>query len=95
MLFLDDHPTTGGAWSSVSCTKPHSRARHRRCRETRVRFVRAGRGAARTPPSYAAALNPRSRSELPTTKTDENAIAAPAIIGLSSPAAASGRAATL
>ncbi|MGY3681874.1 hypothetical protein ACVWXU_005497 [Streptomyces sp. TE33382] len=41
------------------------------------------------------ALNPRSRSELPTTKTEEKAIAAPAIIGLSSPAAASGRAPTL
>jgi hypothetical protein len=37
----------------------------------------------------------RRRSELPTTKTEEKAIAAPAIIGLSRPAAASGRAATL
>ena len=37
----------------------------------------------------------RSRSELPTTSTDENAIAAPAIIGLSRPSAASGIAATL
>lgn len=37
----------------------------------------------------------RSRRELPTTKTEEKAIAAPAIIGLSRPAAASGRAATL
>ena len=37
----------------------------------------------------------RSRRLLVTTKTEENAIAAPAIIGLSRPAAASGRAATL
>ncbi|SCL18056.1 hypothetical protein GA0070624_1441 [Micromonospora rhizosphaerae] len=37
----------------------------------------------------------RSRRLLATTKTDEKAIAAPAIIGLSRPAAASGRAATL
>ena len=39
--------------------------------------------------------NPRSRRLLVTTKTELNAIAAPAIIGLSSPAAASGSAATL
>ena len=38
---------------------------------------------------------PRSRRLLETTNTDDSAIAAPAIIGLSSPAAASGRAATL
>ena len=38
---------------------------------------------------------PRSRRLLVTTKTELNAIAAPAIIGLSSPAAASGIAATL
>ena len=37
----------------------------------------------------------RSRRLLVTTNTDENAIAAPASIGFSSPAAASGRAATL
>lgn len=37
----------------------------------------------------------RSRRLLVTTKTDEKAIAAPAIIGFSSPAAASGSAATL
>ncbi len=37
----------------------------------------------------------RSRRLLPTTNTEEKAIAAPAIIGLSSPAAASGSAATL
>lgn len=42
-----------------------------------------------------AALKPRSRRLLPTTKTEEKAMAAPAIIGLSSPAAASGSAATL
>ncbi len=40
-------------------------------------------------------LKDRSRRLLLTTKTDENAIAAPAIIGLSMPSAASGRAATL
>lgn len=40
-------------------------------------------------------LNPRSRRLLLTTKTLENAIAAPAIMGLSNPMAASGRAATL
>lgn len=44
---------------------------------------------------YAAARNPRSRSELPTTNTEENAIAAPAIIGFSRPIAARGSAATL
>ena len=40
-------------------------------------------------------LNRRNRKLLLTTNTDENAIAAPASIGLSSPAAAKGRAATL
>ena len=44
------------------------------------------------PESYRKA---RSRRLLVTTNTDEKAIAAPAIIGLSSPAAASGIAATL
>jgi hypothetical protein len=39
--------------------------------------------------------NPRRRRLLLTTNTDENAMAAPAIIGLSRPSAASGRAATL
>ena len=42
-----------------------------------------------------AARNLRSRRLFATTNTEENAIAAPAIIGLSSPAAASGSAATL
>lgn len=42
-----------------------------------------------------AAENRRSRKLLVTTNTDENAIAAPASIGLSRPAAASGIAATL
>ena len=42
-----------------------------------------------------ALVNPLNRSELSTTKTDENAIAAPAIIGFSRPVAASGIAATL
>jgi hypothetical protein len=37
----------------------------------------------------------RRRRELETTKTEENAIAPPAISGFRSPAAASGRAATL
>ena len=41
------------------------------------------------------ARNPRSRRLLLTTNTDENAIAAPASIGFSIPAAAKGRAATL
>lgn len=40
-------------------------------------------------------LNSRKRRLLATTKTDEKAMAAPAIIGVSSPDAASGRAATL
>ena len=40
-------------------------------------------------------LKPRSRRLLVTTNTDEKAMAAPASIGLSRPAAASGRAATL
>jgi len=40
-------------------------------------------------------LKDRSRRLLVTTKTEEKAIAAPAIIGLSMPKAASGRAATL
>ena len=39
--------------------------------------------------------NVRSRRLFVTTNTDEKAIAAPAIIGFSSPAAASGSAATL
>ncbi len=42
-----------------------------------------------------AGWKPRRRRLLPTTKTEEKAMAAPAIIGLSRPAAASGRAATL
>lgn len=95
MVFLDDHPTTGRHPVVGAVHETALAGAARTVPGTRVRFVRAGRGTARTPPSYAAALNPRSRSELPTTKTDENAIAAPAIIGLSSPAAASGRAATL
>ncbi len=45
--------------------------------------------------THRAALKPRRRRELATTKTDEKAMAAPAIIGLSRPAAASGSAATL
>ncbi|CAM5430355.1 hypothetical protein SALBM311S_06998 [Streptomyces alboniger] len=51
------------------------------------------------PPSSVAhrsvGLKPRRRRLLPTTNTEENAIAAPAIIGLRSPEAARGRAATL
>ena len=43
----------------------------------------------------AVARNRRSRRLLVTTNTDENAIAAPAIIGVSRPDAASGIAATL
>ena len=43
----------------------------------------------------ASGLKPRSRRLLLTTNTEENAIAAPASIGLRSPAAASGSAATL
>lgn len=49
----------------------------------------------RVPGYPASARKRRSRRLLPTTKTDEQAIAAPAIIGLSRPAAASGSAATL
>ena len=52
-------------------------------------------GTGSAPWSPFRALNRRSRRLLLTTKTDENAIAAPAIIGLSNPAAASGIAATL
>ena len=47
------------------------------------------------PTQAAVALKLRRRREFETTKTDENAIAAPASIGLRSPAAASGIAATL
>ena len=43
----------------------------------------------------ASGAKPRSRRLLVTTNTELNAIAAPAIIGLSRPAAASGSAATL
>ena len=43
----------------------------------------------------ASGRNPRSRRLLLTTNTDENAIAAPATSGLSSPAMASGSAPTL
>ena len=46
-------------------------------------------------PVAAPAAKRRSRKLLDTTKTELNAIAAPAIMGLSSPAAASGIAATL
>ena len=45
--------------------------------------------------SRATPRNRRSRSEFVTTNTDENAIAPAAMIGLSSPSAASGIAATL
>lgn len=45
--------------------------------------------------SYVCGLNRRSRRLLLTTNADETAIAAPASIGLSSPAAASGSAAML
>ena len=47
------------------------------------------------PSRGAAGWKRRSRRLLLTTKTEENAIAAPAIIGLSRPSAASGSAATL
>ena len=47
------------------------------------------------PSSSASALNPRSRRLLVTTNTLDNAMAAPAIIGFSRPAAAIGIAATL
>jgi hypothetical protein len=57
------------------------------------------RGGVLPPPhrlsSQRAARKRRRRRLLLTTKTLENAIAAPAIMGLSSPAAARGRAATL
>ncbi|MGC0381029.1 hypothetical protein RKD33_001246 [Streptomyces sp. SAI-129] len=52
-------------------------------------------GPVRRPVGQSAALKLRRRRLLPTTKTEEKAMAAPAIIGLRSPAAASGRAATL
>src|SRR5690606_17927427 len=57
------------------------------------RYARSIRGA--RPPLVQPARKVRRRRELPTTKTDENAMAAPAIMGFSSPAAASGRAPTL
>ena len=63
--------------------------------------VRAGlQGSCRKAWAYSAVrsgphLKARSRRLLVTTNTDENAIAAPAIIGFSRPAAASGSAATL
>ncbi len=47
------------------------------------------------PPRRVSYVKDRSRRLFVTTKTDENAIAAPAIIGSSSPATASGIAATL
>ena len=53
-------------------------------------------GATRQPRAFSASgAKRRSRRLLVTTNTELNAIAAPAIIGLSSPAAASGMAATL
>ncbi len=52
-------------------------------------------GRRRTAGQAEVARKERSRRLLLTTKTDDNAIAAPASIGLSSPAAATGRAATL
>ena len=89
------------------CAEQTGRRRHRPSSTARVDTVPSTptpapppstAGAGGTAPltvSQLVALNPRSRSELLTTNTEENAIAAPAIIGLSRPAAASGRAATL
>src|SRR5699024_6780597 len=79
----------------------NSRRSVARCRRELPRSARevAGRdrgfGGSGGHASDASARNRRRRRLLPTTNTEENAIAAPAIIGLSSPAAASGIAATL
>src|SRR5580704_7602558 len=56
--------------------------------------TKAGRGLGPRPPA-AGMPNRRNRTLLPTTKTDDAAIAAPAISGLRNPAAASGIAAML
>src|SRR5699024_493286 len=56
---------------------------------------RAGAGAAPALRGVVRQRARRRRSEFPTTRTELAAIAAPAIIGLSRPSAASGMAATL
>jgi hypothetical protein len=81
-------------WSSRSCRASSRRAgwwrRHRAEHRARPGAPRPyGRDRGADP------VKPRSRRLLVTTKTDESAIAPPAIIGLSSPAAARGMAATL
>ena len=78
------------------------RVASRRRRPARHRDRRPHRGAARVVVAtrhdgsrHRTPLNPRRRRLLLTTKTLENAIAAPAIVGDSTPAIASGMAATL
>ncbi len=81
----------------VSC--PTVRGSPRTCPSMRRgRLTMSPRPVRNRPPSApqpVAALKPRRRRELPTTKTEEKAMAAPAIIGLRRPEAARGRAATL
>lgn len=89
---------TGGGWSTSSA-RSRERSSDEPCgRRVVVQFptgapdqdVTSARGQ-----RSATARNPRSRRLFVTTKTELNAMAAPASIGLSSPAAASGIAATL
>jgi hypothetical protein len=90
------------ALSSVRCNASRSSWQPPDHPETAAAFVvRVGSGSPAALPGGGTAervltgRNRRSRRLFDTTKTDENAIAAPASIGFSSPAAASGRAATL
>jgi len=60
-----------------------------------TRCIRVNLDCADVVARYRVTVKRRRRRLLLTTNTEDSAIAAPAIIGLSSPAAASGRAATL
>ena len=84
---LLDQPVGDSAWLALTW-----------CGGILIGFDRAGGGVLPTPHRLSpqrAARKRRRRRLLLTTKTLENAIAAPAIMGLSNPAAARGRAATL
>lgn len=85
---MDSLPDEGatGQWEAGSAVRHGEPVPSRRAPTPRHR---------ERPPCGRGYLKERSRRLLVTTKTEEKAIAAPAIIGFSSPAAASGSAATL
>lgn len=88
---------TGGGSGPGRAVRSERAARYDRAHDAEppADSVRLGRRLGIVVAGRSPALKPRSRRLLPTTKTEEKAMAAPAIIGLRSPAAASGRAATL